>query len=186
MNNETIYKKMRIDKHPGLHDIGCHGACCLRATDLGLRLGDETVFEHVDLHIHCGEIVALIGPNGAGKSSLLKAILGQYPHSGKLEFFLATGDKAQPTFGYVPQNPAFDRSDPVSVQDLFVSCISSWPVFLPVPKALRQKVEQCLARVHAEKLIDLIENPRTALRDITVVEGRVLEGQTVRNLTDQA
>lgn len=38
----------------------------------------------------------------------------------------------------------------------------------------------------AEKLIDLIENPRTALRDITVVEGRVLEGQTVRNLTDQA
>ena len=33
MHNETIYKKMRIDKHPGLHDIGCHGACCLRATD---------------------------------------------------------------------------------------------------------------------------------------------------------
>ena len=84
MHNETIYKKMRIDKHPGLHDIGCHGACCLRATDLGLQMGDDTVFEHVDLHIHCGEIVALIGPNGAGKSSLLKAILGQYPYTGKL------------------------------------------------------------------------------------------------------
>ena len=153
MHNETIYKKMRIDKHPGLHDIGCHGACCLRATDLGLQMGDDTVFEHVDLHIHCGEIVALIGPNGAGKSSLLKAILGQYPYTGKLEFFLATGDKAQPTFGYVPQNPAFDRNNPISVQDLFVSCISRWPVFLPAPKKLREQVKACLARVHAEKLI---------------------------------
>ena len=154
MKNETIYKKMRSDKHPGLHDIGCHGACCLRATDLGLQLGETAVFEHVDLHIHCGQIVALIGPNGAGKSSLLKTILGQVPHTGKLEFFLATGDKAQPTFGYVPQNPAFDRNDPISVLDLFVSCISQWPVFLPVPKALREKMVQCLARVHAEKLID--------------------------------
>lgn len=41
-----------------------------------------------------------------------------------------------------------------AVHDLFVSCISQWPVFLPVPKALREKVIQCLARVHAEKLID--------------------------------
>ena len=154
MRNEAIYQKMRTERHPGLHDIGCHGACCLRATDLGLQIGEDKVFEHVDLHIHCGEIVALIGPNGAGKSSLLKAILGQFPHTGNLEFFLASGDKAQPTFGYVPQNPAFDRSDPISVLDLFVSCISRWPVFLPIPKALREKVTECLARVHAEKLID--------------------------------
>ena len=41
-----------------------------------------------------------------------------------------------------------------------------------------------IGRYAAEKLIDLIENPKTALRDITVVEGRVLEGQTVRNLLD--
>ncbi len=145
---------MRTERHTEPHTIGCHGACCLRATDLGLQHGDDKVFEHVDLHIHCGEIVALIGPNGAGKSSLLKAILGQFPHTGKLEFYLASGDKAQPTFGYVPQNPAFDRSDPISVLDLFVSCISRWPVFLPIPDALRNKVTECLARVHAEKLVD--------------------------------
>ena len=96
MKNETIYKRMRIDKHPGLHDIGCHGACCLRATDLGLQLGETTVFEHVDLHIHCGQIVALIGPNGAGKSSLLKAILGQVPHTGKLNSFWPPATKPSP------------------------------------------------------------------------------------------
>ena len=154
MANNTLYQKMRQSNHGGEHAISCHGACCLRGTDLGLRMGDDTVFEHVDLHIHCGEIVALIGPNGAGKSSLLKAILGQYPHTGKLEFYLASGDKAQPTFGYVPQNPAFDRNDPISVLDLFASCISRWPVFLPIPRALRARVRECLARVHAEKLID--------------------------------
>lgn len=154
MANEALYKKMREGKRSEPHGISCHGACCLRATDLGLKLGDDTVFEHVDLHIHCGEIVALIGPNGAGKSSMLKTILGHHSYTGSLEFFLSTGDKVQPKFGYVPQNPMFDRNDPISVLDLFVSCISKWPVFLPVPKTLRQQVEECLARVHAEKLID--------------------------------
>ncbi len=154
MANKTIYQKMRTEKHSELPTQSCHGACCLRATDLGLKHGEQTIFEHIDLHIHCGEIVALIGPNGAGKSSLLKSILGQFPHSGTLEFFLPSGEASQPTFGYVPQNPAFDRNDPISVSDLFVSCISHWPVFLPIPKSLRQKVEECLSRVHAEKLID--------------------------------
>ena len=142
------------DKHPALHGSGCHGACCFQGTDLGLQIGEERVFEHVDIHMHCGQIVALIGPNGAGKSSLLKAILGQYPHTGKLEFFLPSGDQAQPTFGYVPQNPTFDRNDPFSVLDLFVACISHHPAFLPVSQKLRSKVLSCLSRVHAEKLID--------------------------------
>lgn len=126
----------------------------LKIENATMQFGGVVAVDNLNLEINQGEIVALIGPNGAGKSSLLKAILGQFPHTGNLEFFLASGDKAQPTFGYVPQNPAFDRSDPISVLDLFVSCISHWPVFLPIPKALREKVMECLARVHAEKLID--------------------------------
>lgn len=42
---------------------------------------------------------------------------------------------------------------------------------------------QHLGQYAAEKLIDLIEKPRTALRNITVVEGKVYEGQTIRNLS---
>ena len=54
----------------------------------------------------------------------------------------------------MPQSPSFDRGDPVSVLDLFVSAIDAWPVFLPMPKRVRARVAACLERVHAENLID--------------------------------
>ena len=134
---------------------GCHDACCLRVTGLGVNLGEDAILHDVDLHIHCGEIVALIGPNGAGKSTLFKAILGQVPvTSGSIDFETAAGRRTRPLVGYVPQSPVFDRGDPVSVLDLFASAIDHWPVFLPIPKDLRRRVETCLARVHAENLID--------------------------------
>jgi len=40
------------------------------------------------------------------------------------------------------------------VLDLFVSAISRWPVCLPIPKALRDKVSACLERVHGAALLD--------------------------------
>lgn len=132
----------------------CHDACCLKVTGLEVKVGDSPILQNVDLHIHCGQIVALIGPNGAGKSTLFKAILGQIPHTGVIDFETAGGHRTRPLVGYVPQSPTFDRGDPVSVLDLFASSISRWPVFLPVPKALRSRVESCLARVHGESLID--------------------------------
>lgn len=133
----------------------CHDACCLRINKLGVNLDDEQILYDVNLHMHCGEIVALIGPNGAGKSTLFKAILGQIPIStGSINFETAGGLKTRPLVGYVPQSPAFDRGDPVSVLDLFVSAISKWPVFLPVPKLLRNHISECLKRVHGEALID--------------------------------
>lgn len=132
----------------------CHDACCLKVTGLEVKAGDSSILQNVDLHIHCGQIVALIGPNGAGKSTLFKAILGQIPHTGVIDFETAGGHRTRPLVGYVPQSPTFDRGDPVSVLDLFASAISRWPVFIPVPKALRSRVESCLARVHGEGLID--------------------------------
>ena len=35
----------------------------------------------------------------------------------------------------------------------FAAAISRWPVFLPVPAPLREKVEECLSRVHGEALL---------------------------------
>ena len=142
---------MSVHKHSG---DGCKGACCLRVAGLGVVAEGKTILRSIDLHIHCGQIVALIGPNGAGKSTLLKAILGQQAHTGSIEFERSGGEKTRPLVGYVPQSPAFDRGDPVSVLDLFVAATANWPAFLPIPKALREKVRGCLERVHGENLLD--------------------------------
>ncbi len=145
---------MSIRKHENLHESGCKGACCLRAKGLGVAVGEQVILRDVDFHLHCGEMTALIGPNGAGKSTLFKTVLGQMPHTGVLEFQQAGGKKTRPLIGYVPQSPAFDRGDPVSVYDFFAAAISDWPVFLPPTKRLREKVRACLARVHGADLLD--------------------------------
>lgn len=140
--------------HHDHSDSCCHNKCCLRTTNLSVNVGEDTILHDVNLHIHCGQIVALIGPNGAGKSTLFKAILGQIPHSGSIDFETASGRHTRPLVGYVPQSPSFDPGDPVSVLDLFAAAIDHWPVFLPIPKSLRQRVFTCLERVHGEALID--------------------------------
>lgn len=144
---------MRVIKHN--ENGGCHGACCLNVHDLSIQMGDDVILDHVNFHLHCGELAALIGPNGAGKSSLFKTILGQMPHSsGSITFQLAEGGPTRPRIGYVPQSPAFDPGAPISVLDFFAASISGYPVFLPVPKKLRDRVSACLERVHAAQLMD--------------------------------
>ena len=140
--------------HGHHHGGGCQDACCLKIEDLSVRFGSDPVLEHIDLHMHCGQIVALIGPNGAGKSTLIKAILGQREYEGKITFSPAGGGSEKLRIGYVPQSPAFDQGDPISVLDLFACCLSRRPAFLPVPKAFREKVLKSLANVHGEALID--------------------------------
>lgn len=132
---------------------GCSGTCCLNIQELGVDIGGEEILQHVSFHLHCGEIVALIGPNGAGKSSLFRAILGQLPYTGRIDFQKAGGNRTRPLIGYVPQSPSFDRGDLVSVFDFFSAAISNWPVFLPAPRRLRDKVSECLERVYGGGLM---------------------------------
>lgn len=144
---------MKPIKHKG-YTLGCRGSCCLKVEDLSVTMGEDRILDHVGFHMHCGELIALIGPNGAGKSSLFRSILGQIPYTGTIQFQTAAGNRMQPRIGYVPQSPSFDTSDPISVLDLFVSSISNWPVFLPIPKKLRTQVEDCLTRVNGQELMD--------------------------------
>ena len=136
------------------HGGGCGDACCLRIQDLSVKYGENRIFEHINLHVHCGEMVALIGPNGAGKSTLLKAILGQQEYDGVIAFSSPGARDRRPRIGYVPQSPAFDPGDPVTVADLFSCCMSKKPAFLGLGKGFRKHVLNCLERVHGEDLID--------------------------------
>ena len=137
------------------HGQSCDSSCCLRIQNLSVKIGADDILKDVNLHIHCGQMVALIGPNGAGKSTLIKAVLGQRDYDGIIAFS-APGmrHRKPPRIGYVPQSPTFDPGDPVSVADLFACCQSRRPAFLGLSKKMREQVLDCLDRVHATDLID--------------------------------
>ena len=138
-----------------IHGASCGDSCCLRLNNVSVRIGGDSILKDVTMHVHCGEMVALIGPNGAGKSTILKAILGQREYDGVITFS-APGmrHRKPPRIGYVPQSPTFDPGDPVTVADLFSCCMSRRPAFLGIGKAMREKVLECLDRVHGKDLID--------------------------------
>lgn len=138
----------------GSHGGSCGHSCCLRIQDLGVKIGEDSILKDVQMHVHCGEMVALIGPNGAGKSTLLKAILGQVDHEGVISFSVPGQRSRKAKIGYVPQSPTFDPGDPLTVADLFACCMSKRPAFLGLSKSMREKVLLCLERVHGEDLID--------------------------------
>ena len=141
---------MKFDIHGG----SCGHSCCLRVENVSVQIGSDSILSNVNLHVHCGEMVALIGPNGAGKSTFLKAILGQREFSGTIAFSEPGQRSHKPRFGYVPQRPAFDPSDPVSVADLFACCMSKRPAFFGLGKGMRNLVLECLERVHGEELMN--------------------------------
>ena len=140
---------MRFAPHGG----ACGHSCCLRVEDLSVKIGQEYILKHINLHVHCGELVALIGPNGAGKSTFLKTVLGQLEHEGIIAFSEPGQRSKKPRIGYVPQSPAFDPSDPICVEDLFTCCMSTRPAFLKTSRAMRETILECLDRVHGTDLL---------------------------------
>ena len=141
---------MKLNKH----GYGCGHSCCLRIQDLSVSLSGTTILENINLHVHCGELVALIGPNGAGKSTLIKTILGQNDYTGTIAFSVPGQRNRKMKIGYVPQTPAFDPGEPITVADLFACCMSRRPALFGVSQKMRQTIENCLMRVHGEALID--------------------------------
>ena len=141
---------MRFSPHTG----PCGHSCCLRVENVSVKIGTDHILKDVNLHVHCGEMVALIGPNGAGKSTFLKTILGEQEYDGVIAFSAPGRRSQKPRIGYVPQSPAFDPSDPVSVADLFACCQSRRPAFLGISKAQRADILDSLDLVHGKDLID--------------------------------
>lgn len=139
---------------PTIHGGKCGDSCCLRVQDLSVKIGNDQILSDVNMHVHCGQLVAIIGPNGAGKSTLIKAILGQREYEGIIAFSSPGSRGRNMKIGYVPQSPTFDPGDPISVADLFSCCHSRRPAFLGISKKDREKILECLERVHGTDLID--------------------------------
>lgn len=142
---------MYISYKKAMEEHVCH--CSVKIEQLSVRKGNTEILKNVDLTANHGEILALIGRNGAGKTTLLKAILGQMPYSGQITYFNCRGKKiAKPRIGYVPQFLSFDRSTPVTVEDLFCANQSRVPVWLSHSKKRQMKAESLLEKVGGQGL----------------------------------
>ena len=131
------------------------GLCCSKIENFGVTKGKTQILKDINIHFHCGDLTAIIGPNGAGKTTLLKAILGEIEHTGNLTFLNLVGQTEEnPIIGYVPQHLNFDLSTPMSVADLFASCISKRPTWLGHSKKILIEIKESLKKVNMEYAID--------------------------------
>ncbi len=131
------------------------GLHCIKANNISVKIGKETILENVNLHIHCGQLTVIIGRNGAGKSTLLKAILGEVKHTGDIKFIDMKQNKAENLkIGYVPQSINIEKHMPTTVYD-FVACfITNKPVWMSRNKNTYKQIKEHLKTFEVEKLID--------------------------------
>ncbi len=99
--------------------------------------------EDVSMQVERGSIRAIVGPNGGGKSTLLSAVLGLTPFSGRI----VINWRGPGTTGYVPQTFPVDPTLPVTVEDFLALTRQRWPVCLGVTATTRRRIASVLAQV---------------------------------------
>ena len=85
----------------------------LQASKISRRIGDNLLFENIDLNINSGEKVALIAVNGAGKSSMLDILFGkESPDEGNVNL------RRDLRMSYLEQSPLLKESNSI-LNELF-------------------------------------------------------------------
>ncbi len=112
--------------------------------NVSLTLGRTEILRKLRFDVAAGGVHALVGPNGGGKSSLVKTLLGQMPHTGRLAL---TWPQAQGIVGYVPQTIEFDRGLPMTVEDFMAATTQRRPAFLGRSRDAAPAIGAALERV---------------------------------------
>jgi zinc transport system ATP-binding protein len=113
-----------------------------------LTLGRTIILDDVSFRVSPGSVHALVGPNGGGKSSLIKTLLGQMPHSGRLSLeWSQPPAHAAGVIGYVPQALEFDRGLPMTVDDFMAAMCQRRPAFLGLSRHYATAIGEALERV---------------------------------------
>ena len=139
----------------------------LSVRNLAVRYDGIVALEHVDLDIFADDFLGIIGPNGGGKSTLVKAIMGIVPHSGNITYSDTLCRGGKPHIGYLPQISAFDKSFPISVQEVILSGLQGERGFYGrYTKADRARIDE---------LLEMVALPDIAKRPIGELSGGQLQ-----------
>jgi ABC-2 type transport system ATP-binding protein len=115
----------------------------------GFFMQDKPALKNLSLNVGEGDVYGFIGPNGAGKSTTIKILLGllRYTNGNVSVLGKTPSDfKNRAYIGYLPEHPYF--YDYLSGYELVVF----YGQLLGYKgKELRQRVESCLEKVHANK-----------------------------------
>lgn len=114
--------------------------------NLSVDYDNYRALEGVNLTIAEHDFIGIIGPNGGGKTTLVKAILGALPYSGKIEYAPELSERTHnPLIGYMPQQSHFDRTFPISVSEVVLSGLQALKGFFGrYDKADRLRMQQLL------------------------------------------
>ncbi len=157
---------------------------CLK--NVGVRLGDRTIWSGASLCLAPGTVTAVLGPNGSGKSTLLRLLLGLVPpSSGKVQVLGRPPKHGSAAIGYVPQRSGIDPDLPVRGRDLVLLGANGtrWGWGLPGAASRRrhQLVDKALSAVgataYANRAIGRLsggEQQRLLLAQALVSEPRLL------------
>ncbi len=125
--------------------------------DVWVDRGGRPIIRGVSADVARGRITALIGLNGSGKSTLLRALVGELPYRGRVEFRCGH-DHSHPRpdhVGYVPQRLSIDPRLPITVRDLLGLALKRGPLFLGLGRSLTARVRGLLERVGVADLLDV-------------------------------
>lgn len=131
---------MTVAQHIGVTSQGP----AIEFADVSLTLGRTMILDSVTFKVRPGSVHALVGPNGGGKSSLIKTLLGQMPHQGRLSL---EWPGAPGVIGYVPQALEFDRGLPMTVDDFMAAMCQRRPAFLGLSRHYAGAIGEALERV---------------------------------------
>ena len=133
-------------------------ATVLECRGVGVERGGVPVVTGVDLDVDAGDFVTVVGPNGAGKTSLLHALAGLLPASGRirvagLDPSVASRRRMARVVALMPQRPIVPEG--VSVRELVgLGRTPHARRFGTGSAADRAAVERTIRRLHLGELAD--------------------------------
>ena len=121
--------------------------------DVSVGYEDYEALHAVNLAIDSADFLGIIGPNGGGKTTLVKAILGAVPYTGKIDYAPELFDGRERLIGYMPQITEFDRAFPISVEEVVLSGLQGRRGFrYRYTRSDREKAHELLAKTGIEEL----------------------------------